>query len=44
MHAVLAKALEAYRRDQFLRSTNTAYKALRSDPVAWAEELEERRL
>ena len=42
MQAVLAKALEAYRRKCFLEGLATDFAALRADPVAWQEELEER--
>ena len=41
---VLDKALEAYRRQVFLEAVNAGYAALRADPEAWAEELEERKL
>lgn len=43
MHRVLAKAVEAYRRQRFWEQTNAAYAALRADPEAWQEELQERR-
>jgi predicted transcriptional regulator len=36
MQAVLNEALEAYRREIFLRRTNRAYAELRSDAAAWA--------
>ena len=39
---LLDKAIEVYRRKQFLSECNRAYKALKSDPEAWAEELKER--
>jgi hypothetical protein len=39
---LLDKAVEAYRRKQFLTECNRAYEALKSDPKAWAEELKER--
>ena len=42
MSVVLDKAVEVYRRHCILEQTNAAYAALRSDPEAWAEELEER--
>jgi hypothetical protein len=42
--AVLDAALEAYRRQRFVEEANAAYAALRADPAAWAEELEERAL
>lgn len=44
MSSVVSKAVEAYRRRCILEQTNAAYAALRSDPDAWAEELEERRM
>jgi len=43
MMDVLDKALNAYRRKVFFEQLNTAYAALRADPVAWAEVEEERR-
>ncbi len=43
MQEVLAKALEAYRRQRILVETNRAYAALRKDPKAWKELQEERR-
>jgi predicted transcriptional regulator len=39
---LLEKAVEAFRRKQFLVECNRAYQALKSDPKAWAEELKER--
>jgi predicted transcriptional regulator len=39
---LLDKAIEAYRRKEFLAECNRAYQALKSDPKAWAEELKER--
>jgi hypothetical protein len=42
MQDVLATAVEAYRRQQILEATNTAFAALRSDPEAWKEALNER--
>lgn len=39
---ILDKAIEAYRREQFLRDTNAAFAALRADPEAWQDELAER--
>lgn len=44
MQEVMAKAVEAYRRQQMFDSADRAYRALRADPEAWAEELAERRL
>lgn len=42
MSVILDKAVEAYRRQCVFEQANTAYAALRSNPTAWAEELEER--
>jgi hypothetical protein len=39
---VLAKAVDLYRRTRFFEQMNAAYDRLRSDPEAWAQELEER--
>ena len=36
MQTVLNEALEAYRREVFLRRTNQAYAELGSDAAAWA--------
>ena len=44
MQAVLAKALEAYRRQRLLEESNRAYAKLKADPAAWEEELRERGL
>ncbi len=44
MQSVLDKALEQYRRQRFLEAANADYAALRRDPEAWKEELEERKL
>ena len=44
MQAVLDKAIETYRREKFLREANAEFAALRSNPKAWKDELEERRL
>jgi predicted transcriptional regulator len=41
---VLELAVEHYRREQFFAELNAAYARLRADPVAWQEELAERRL
>lgn len=41
---VLARAVERFRREHFLEMGNLEYERLRADSVAWAEELEERRL
>jgi len=42
MPAVLDKAIEAYRRRQFLEGLAQDFSALRRDPKAWQQELEER--
>jgi predicted transcriptional regulator len=42
MQTVLARAVEAYRRQRVLESTNEAYAALRADPDAWRTVQEER--
>ena len=42
MIAVLAKAVENYRRQTFLEALNADFAALRSDTRAWKEELAER--
>lgn len=42
MQAIVAAALEAYRRERFLGSVNRGYAAVREDPAAWAGVLEER--
>ena len=44
MQSVVDRALESFRREQFLREANAAYGALRKSPKAWKEELKERRL
>jgi predicted transcriptional regulator len=44
MTQVLDEVLEAQRRREILERANREFAALRADPVAWAEELEERRL
>jgi hypothetical protein len=44
MQEALARAVEAYRRHRLLEQTNAGFAAWRADPVAWQEELEERRL
>ncbi len=43
MQSVLEQALEAYRRQQLLESTNAAYAALQTNADAW-DELEKERL
>jgi len=42
MNSVLERAIEAYRRQQFLEQANDAYATLRNDSEAWREEQEER--
>ncbi len=42
MQQVLAKAVEAYRRQRILEQTNAAYAVLRSDQQMWQEVLDER--
>lgn len=42
MQAVLARALECYRRQRFLERTNDAYAEVQKDPRAWAEVERER--
>ena len=44
MQAILAEALDQYRRKKFWEKTNSAYQALRDDPKAWQDELDERAL
>ena len=43
MQAILAQAIEDYRRKTVLEDANRAYAALRKSPKAWREEQEERR-
>ena len=42
MPAVLDKAIEAYRRRQFLEGLASDFARLRQDPKAWQQELDER--
>ncbi len=42
MQAVLAQAIEDYRRKQFFAQMDTSFAALRADETAWQEELTER--
>ena len=42
MQQVVATAIEEYRRKLFWEKTNASYAALREDPTAWQEELDER--
>lgn len=39
---IVAKAIEAYRRQRIADMTNAAYAALRADPLVWQQELDER--
>lgn len=41
---LVARAVELMRREQLLDAMNAGFAALKADPAAWAEELEERRL
>lgn len=43
MQTILDLAIEAYRRQRFLREANAAYAALRNNPKTWKAELDERR-
>jgi hypothetical protein len=42
LQAELDRAVELYRRQRLLEETNAAFAALRADPQAWQEELDER--
>lgn len=42
MQSTLAKAIELYRRENFLQKANLAFAVLRKAPKAWQEELNER--
>jgi hypothetical protein len=42
MIQLIEAAVQAYQDRQFLEAVNAAYAALREDPKAWAELLEER--
>jgi predicted transcriptional regulator len=42
MQAILDKAIETYRRQWFLEQANKAFSALKANPDAWREEIEER--
>lgn len=44
MQSVLDKAIESYRREEFLRAANRDYAALRRNAKGWKEELREREL
>lgn len=41
---IIAEAVEEYRRKIIFEKANAAYEALRNDPSAWQEELEEHAL
>lgn len=41
---ILEKSVEIYKRKIFFEECNKAYAELKSNPIAWKEELEERRL
>jgi len=43
MQAILDRAIEEYRRQRFLRESNSAYAALSNNPKKWKEELAERK-
>ena len=42
VRTILDKAIRAYQEQKFWDETNAAFAALRQDPAAWREELEER--
>ena len=42
MPAILDKAIEHYRRKQFLEGLNEDFERLRQDPASWKQESEER--
>ena len=44
MQGVLEKALDEYQKNQFFNSLDASFAALKSDPQAWAEEQQERRM
>jgi hypothetical protein len=44
LQETIEDAVEAYRRRLVLEEANAAYAALRADPQAWQEEIEEREL
>ena len=43
MQEILTRAIEKYPQRHFLESANSAYAALRKQPVAWKQEQKERR-
>lgn len=42
IQTIVEKAVEQYQRKKFLEGLNQDFKALKEDPQAWQEELEER--
>lgn len=42
MSVILARAVECYRRQMIIQQANAAFAALRADPDAWRDELDER--
>ena len=42
MQDIMDRAIAAYQRQRLLEATNAAYAALKNDPEAWNEMLEER--
>lgn len=44
LQTVLKQAVDSYRREKFLEAANRAFAALRSDPQAWEEEQQERKV
>lgn len=44
MNAIVARAIEYYRRQAFFQRTSTEYAALRRDQKAWEELKQERRM
>jgi hypothetical protein len=42
MQLIIASALEAYRRERFLKAVNEGYATLREDAAAWSAATEER--
>ena len=42
MSRVVAELVEAARKEQFFTAADAAYRRLRSDPEAWAAELDDR--
>ena len=42
MQIIIGAALEAYRRERFLKAVNARYATLRENPAAWAKVAEER--